>query len=95
VWEVVRAPGSGQPQGLAPRAELDATAPVLDVAWKDDGAAVFVAGCTKTVKLWDLAANRSQDVASVLEDGTACTNEPLNTRPLSCSTTHRSRACSG
>ena len=38
--------------------------PVLDVCWHDDGSKVFMAGCDKQVKLWDLATNQAVQVAA-------------------------------
>mmetsp|Transcript_12610 Transcript_12610/g.38598 ORF Transcript_12610/g.38598 Transcript_12610/m.38598 type:complete len:355 (+) Transcript_12610:73-1137(+) len=38
-------------------------APVLSVAWREDGQAVFSAGADKIVKMWDLGSNNAQPVA--------------------------------
>ncbi|UYV80083.1 RAE1 [Cordylochernes scorpioides] len=38
-------------------------APVLDLAWSDDGTKVFSASCDKTAKVWDLASNQAITVA--------------------------------
>ncbi|XP_018334109.2 mRNA export factor isoform X2 [Agrilus planipennis] len=37
--------------------------PVLDVCWSDDGSKVFMAGCDKQAKVWDLASNQVMQVA--------------------------------
>ncbi|KAJ3649056.1 hypothetical protein Zmor_020818 [Zophobas morio] len=37
--------------------------PVLDVCWSDDGTKVFMAGCDKQAKAWDLASNQVVQVA--------------------------------
>ncbi|XP_019876846.1 protein Rae1 [Aethina tumida] len=37
--------------------------PVLDVAWGDDGTKVFMAGCDKQAKMWDLGSNQVVQVA--------------------------------
>ena len=57
-WEVT-------PQGQAvPKAQLkDHTQPLLCSCWNQDGTQVFTGGCDKTVRLWNLATNQSQQVA--------------------------------
>ncbi|CAG9764930.1 unnamed protein product [Ceutorhynchus assimilis] len=46
-----------------PKSMQSCGAPVLDVAWSDDGTKVFVAGCDKQAKMWDLASNQLVQVA--------------------------------
>lgn len=65
IWEVARNMAGGPPTGAAGKAEVDVGAPVLDLEWKDDGMHVFGVGCGKTVKLWNLQTNATQDVGSV------------------------------
>jgi len=48
----------------APRAAVQAEAPLLAAAWHHEGGAVFVAGCDKQAKKWDLATNASTQVAA-------------------------------
>lgn len=55
----------GPPMGGVGKAEMDFGGPVLDCVWKEDGMHVFGAGCSKTVKLWNLQTNQTQDVATV------------------------------
>lgn len=51
-WEVA-------PTGnTAPKSLKNVGAPVLDVAWQDDGAKVFIASVDKTVKMWDLGSDQ-------------------------------------
>ncbi|XP_017772005.1 PREDICTED: mRNA export factor [Nicrophorus vespilloides] len=38
--------------------------PVLDVCWSDDGTKVFMAGCDKQAKAWDLGSNQVVQVAA-------------------------------
>lgn len=38
--------------------------PVLDVCWSDDGTKVFMAGCDKQAKAWDLGSNQVIQVAA-------------------------------
>lgn len=45
-----------------PKSQQTMQGPVLDVCWQDDGQKVFMAGCDKTVKMWDLATNQSTQV---------------------------------
>ncbi|XP_065570905.1 mRNA export factor-like [Artemia franciscana] len=47
-----------------PKSEESMTQPVLDVSWSDDGTKVYMAGCDKQVKCWDLASNQSIQVAA-------------------------------
>jgi mRNA export factor len=56
-WEV-----SSNGQATA-KAQTSHTAPPLCCAWNSDGTGVFTGGCDKTVKLWNLATNQSQQVA--------------------------------
>jgi mRNA export factor len=53
------------PQGQAvPKAQLkDHQQPLLCSSWNQDGTQVFTGGCDKTVRLWNLATNQSQQVA--------------------------------
>jgi len=46
-----------------PKSMQSCGAPVLDVAWSDDGTKVFIAGCDKQAKMWDLASNQMVQVA--------------------------------
>lgn len=46
-----------------PKSMQSCSAPVLDVAWSDDGTKVFMAGCDKQAKMWDLASNQVVQVA--------------------------------
>ncbi|KAF7273215.1 hypothetical protein GWI33_014067 [Rhynchophorus ferrugineus] len=46
-----------------PKSMQSCGAPVLDVAWSDDGTKVFMAGCDKQAKMWDLASNQVMQVA--------------------------------
>jgi WD domain, G-beta repeat len=58
VWEVA-------PTGAATaKASTSHTQPVLCSAWNADGSAVFTGSCDKTVKMWHLATNQSQQVAA-------------------------------
>lgn len=58
VWEV-------QPNGsTVPKAQLkDHQQPLLCSSWNQDGSQIFTGGCDKTVRLWNLATNQSQQVA--------------------------------
>lgn len=57
-WEV-------EPNGkTVPKSMQSMSEPILDVAWMDDGTKVFMAGCDKTVKCWDLGSNQSIQVAA-------------------------------
>jgi mRNA export factor len=56
-WEVA---SNGQ---AAPKASTSHTQPVLCSSWNADGSAVFTGSCDKTVKMWNLATNQSQQVA--------------------------------
>lgn len=64
VWEIQRGAGNA-PVGGVGKLEFDAGAPLLDLAWKEDGQHVFLGGCAKTVKLWSMATNTATDVGSV------------------------------
>lgn len=64
VWEIQRGAGNA-PVGGVGKLEFDSGAPLLDLAWKEDGQHVFLGGCAKTVKLWSLATNTATDVGSV------------------------------
>lgn len=56
-WEV-------SPTGQATaKASTSHTQPVLCSSWNADGSAVFTGSCDKTVKMWNLATNQSQQVA--------------------------------
>ncbi len=57
VWDV-------QPTGqTVPKAQnKDHQQPVLCSAWNPDGMQVYTGGCDKTVRLWNLATNQSQQV---------------------------------
>jgi len=57
-WEISQ---SGQANA---KASTSHSAPILCSAWNADGSAVFTGGCDKTVKLWNLATNQSQQVAA-------------------------------
>ena len=56
-WEVA---SNGQ---AAPKASTSHTQPVLCSSWNADGTVVFTGSCDKTVKMWNLATNQSQQVA--------------------------------
>ncbi|KAI9551497.1 hypothetical protein GHT06_021830 [Daphnia sinensis] len=47
-----------------PKSQETMQGPVLDVAWSDDGSKVFMAGCDKMAKCWDLNSNQSIQVAA-------------------------------
>ena len=64
IWEVQRNPAGGAPTGGSGKAEKDTGSPVLDVEWKDDGAAIFSGGCGKTIKMWNLQADQVVDIGS-------------------------------
>mmetsp|Transcript_20944 Transcript_20944/g.45820 ORF Transcript_20944/g.45820 Transcript_20944/m.45820 type:complete len:353 (+) Transcript_20944:170-1228(+) len=57
-WEIT-------PQGQTiPKAHnKDHQQPLLCACWNADGSQVFTGGCDKTVRLWNLATNQSQQVA--------------------------------
>lgn len=57
-WEISQ---SGQANA---KASTSHSAPILCSAWNADGSAVFTGSCDKTVKLWNLATNQSQQVAA-------------------------------
>jgi mRNA export factor len=46
------------------KAQNSGTQPVLCNAWKHDGSGIFLGGCDKTVRLWDLASNQAMQVAA-------------------------------
>ena len=69
IWEVGRSGPGGQPTNGVGKAERDVGAPVLDLAWKDDGVNLFAAGCGKVVKQWNLQAEQVQDIGSVRARG--------------------------
>lgn len=56
-WEVA---SNGQ---ATAKASTSHTQPVLCSSWNADGSAVFTGSCDKTVKMWNLATNQSQQVA--------------------------------
>ncbi|KAJ8962498.1 hypothetical protein NQ318_000888 [Aromia moschata] len=56
-WEIEQN-GSSVPKSMQ-----SCGGPVLDVAWSDDGTKVFMAGCDKQAKMWDLASNQVVQVA--------------------------------
>ncbi len=60
MWDV-------QPTGqTVPKAQLkDHTQPVLCTSWSPDGSQLYTGGCDKTVRLWNLATNQSQQVSGV------------------------------
>lgn len=62
-YQVARANNTGPYKG-----ELKAThqhqGPVLDVCWSDDCLRIFSASADKTVKMWDLQANKQMQVAA-------------------------------
>lgn len=47
-----------------PKSMQNVGAPVLDVAWYDDGTKVFIASCDKAGRCWDLASNQVIQVAA-------------------------------
>lgn len=47
-----------------PKASQAMQAPVLCSAWKPDGTGIFLGGCDKAVRLWDLGSNQVQQVAA-------------------------------
>lgn len=57
-WEVE---SSGQ---TIPKSMKTMTAPILDVAWHDDGTKVFIAGADKTARMWDLGSDQVVQVAA-------------------------------
>uniref|UniRef100_A0A7N0R8F9 Uncharacterized protein n=1 Tax=Kalanchoe fedtschenkoi TaxID=63787 RepID=A0A7N0R8F9_KALFE len=59
-WEVVQ---SGSNVGTVPKVSISHDQPVLCSTWKEDGTAVFSAGCDKQAKLWQLAGNQPVTVA--------------------------------
>mmetsp|Transcript_21674 Transcript_21674/g.55191 ORF Transcript_21674/g.55191 Transcript_21674/m.55191 type:complete len:355 (-) Transcript_21674:490-1554(-) len=59
VWDIQQ---TGQ---TVPKAQnKDHQQPVLCTAWKQDGSAIFTGGCDKTVRMWNLGSNQSQQVAA-------------------------------
>ncbi|XP_022901346.1 protein Rae1-like [Onthophagus taurus] len=38
--------------------------PVVDVSWSDDGSKVFMAGCDREVKVWDLGSNQTVHIGA-------------------------------
>lgn len=57
VWDIQ---ATGQ---TVPKAQLkDHQQPVLCTAWNQDGSQIYTGGCDKTVRLWNLATNQSQQV---------------------------------
>lgn len=59
-WEV-----NAQTGQAVPKAQQNShQAPVLCSSWNADGTGVYTGGCDKTVKLWNLATNQSQQVAA-------------------------------
>ncbi|KAF5274414.1 hypothetical protein FQA39_LY07294 [Lamprigera yunnana] len=57
-WEVEQ---SGK---TVPKSLQTCGGPVLDVCWSDDGTKVYMAGCDKQAKVWDLASNQVMQVAA-------------------------------
>lgn len=57
-WEVEQ---SGK---TVPKSLQTCGGPVLDVCWSDDGTKVFMAGCDKQAKVWDLGSNQLLQVAA-------------------------------
>lgn len=57
-WEVEM---SGK---TVPKSMKQLGGPVLDVCWSDDGSKVFVGGCDKQAKCWDLGADQMIQVAA-------------------------------
>lgn len=53
IWELQRVTGG---MAAAPRAELAAGAPVLDMCWDESGRKVFSAGADNVVNMWDLGS---------------------------------------
>mmetsp|Transcript_26954 Transcript_26954/g.53768 ORF Transcript_26954/g.53768 Transcript_26954/m.53768 type:complete len:358 (-) Transcript_26954:879-1952(-) len=62
-WDVAVAPpnmGGGQAQWrVQPKAEVKDEKPVLDTCFSPDGRYVFLGGCSKAVKMWDIASGTS------------------------------------
>lgn len=58
-WEI-----NAQTAQAVPKASTSHSAPLLCSAWNADGTAVYTGGADKTVKLWNLATNQSQQVAA-------------------------------
>ncbi|KAA8495870.1 Protein RAE1 [Porphyridium purpureum] len=56
-WEVQQS-GQTVPVGM-----IEHSAPVLDVTWREDGQAIFSAGCDKQAKMWSIATNQNQVIA--------------------------------
>lgn len=56
LWEY-----SAQGQTQA-KSQTSAGQPLLCSVWRPDGAGVFIGGCDKAVRLWDLATNQSTQV---------------------------------
>ncbi|XP_050308129.1 protein Rae1 [Anthonomus grandis grandis] len=57
LWEIEQSGTS------IPKSMQSCGGPVLDVAWSDDGSKVFMAGCDKQAKMWDLTSNQVVQVA--------------------------------
>ncbi|ENN80115.1 protein Rae1 [Dendroctonus ponderosae] len=57
LWEIEQSGTS------IPKSMQSCGGPVLDVAWSEDGTKVFMAGCEKQAKMWDLASNQVVQVA--------------------------------
>ena len=55
-----------------PMAQQAMEGPVLDVCWHDNGEMVFMAGCDKQAKCWDLRRNQAYQVANHREPIQAC-----------------------
>lgn len=58
VWEV-----QAQTRTSAPKAQQQAEAPLLAASWSGDGSKLYYAGCDNKATMWDLGANRTQQVA--------------------------------
>ena len=64
VYVVQRSAPNGAPTGGQGKAEKDVGAPILDVEWKDDGATLFSAGCSKKINMWSLQTDQIVEIGA-------------------------------
>ncbi|CAD6186110.1 unnamed protein product [Caenorhabditis auriculariae] len=70
---------NGQSDG---KAQQNIPAPVLDLAWTEDGSKIFIAAADKDVRLWDLASNQVAVVGT--HDGPVKTCHWINGNNYQC-----------
>jgi len=63
-YEVEQDGASGRPVAAHPMVATSLGGPVLDVAWREDGAAAFGGGCDGAVVMWDLKTGTTTQVAA-------------------------------